>query len=67
MTQQADKLPDVESPCVMSCVVDQQYGYCLGCWRTMDEISFWHRYNPAQKHEVLTQIEIRRAIHATTY
>lgn len=67
MTSRADTLPDVESPCIRECVIDQQHGYCLGCWRTMDEISFWHRYDPVKKHEVLAQIEIRRAAHATTH
>ena len=66
MTQQADTRQDVASPCVMACVVDQQHGYCPGCWRTMNEISFWHRYDTAQKHAVLAQIEARRAVHATT-
>ncbi len=65
MIMPADTLPDVESPCVMSCVVDQGHGYCLGCWRTLTEISHWHRYDPVQKRAVLAEIETRRITHAT--
>ena len=65
MTTQADTRQDVESPCVRDCVVDQGHGFCLGCWRTLREISDWHRYDPAQKHAVLAQIQARRATHST--
>lgn len=60
-----DTQPDVESPCVWDCMVDQGHGYCISCWRTLCEISAWHRYDPAQKHAVLADIETRRATHAT--
>ncbi len=65
MTMETDARQAVESPCIMSCVIDQNHGFCLGCWRTLREISDWHRYVPAQKHAVLAQIEARRATHPT--
>ena len=65
MTTQADTRQDVESPCVRDCRVDQGHGYCTGCWRTLREISDWHRYGPEQKNALLAQIESRRATHAT--
>ena len=61
----AETLPDIESPCVRDCVVDQGHGLCVGCWRTLREISDWHRYDPAQKLAVLAQIESRRAACST--
>lgn len=57
---------DVPSPCVMECVVHQGHGYCLGCWRTLAEISAWHRYSNAEKTGVLAQIEGRRATYSTS-
>jgi len=62
---EADATQELESPCVRACRVDQGHGYCIGCWRTLTEISYWHRYDPAQKHAVLEQIETRRATHFT--
>jgi len=62
---EADAQQDVESPCVRDCMVDQGHGYCISCWRTLREISDWHRYDTAQKQTVLAAIESRRATHAT--
>ncbi len=61
MTASADTPPEVASPCVLACVIGQDHGFCLGCWRTLTEISHWHRYSTADKRDVLDQIEIRRA------
>ena len=56
---------DVPSPCILECVVHQGHGYCLGCWRTLAEISAWHRYSNAEKTGALAQIEHRRTAHST--
>lgn len=65
MTQAVDAQADVPSPCVMACVVDSGHGFCLGCWRTLSEISAWHRYSRAEKLGVLAQINSRRSTHST--
>jgi uncharacterized protein len=51
---------DVESPCIRECVIDERSGYCRGCWRTLDEISFWVSYTPAQRQRVTQSLEKRR-------
>lgn len=56
----SQKALDVESPCVRECVIDQQTGYCSGCWRTLDEISFWVNYTPEQKLRILQVLQERR-------
>lgn len=65
MTMEASAQQDVESPCVRACMIDQVHGYCVGCWRTLIEISYWHKYDAAQKHAVLAETETRRVIHST--
>lgn len=67
MTMPDDTQPEVESPCISACMVDQEHGYCVGCWRTLREISDWHRYSPEQKHALLAQLEGRRATHSTVH
>jgi predicted Fe-S protein YdhL (DUF1289 family) len=52
--------PDAESPCIRECVIDQQTGYCRGCWRTLDEISFWTSYTPGEKQRILQCLQARR-------
>lgn len=37
------------SPCVKICVLDQRHGICIGCGRTMVEISGWLRMSEAER------------------
>lgn len=56
------KLPqDGDSPCVHICLMDYQQGLCIGCHRTLDEITYWATYSSARKHEVLAALATRRA------
>ncbi len=32
-----------ESPCIDLCVIHRESGYCMGCFRTGDEIARWSR------------------------
>ena len=50
-----------DSPCVHICLMDYAQGVCIGCHRTLDEITYWATYSPARKREVLAALEIRRA------
>lgn len=41
---------EIESPCVGVCTMDEATGYCLGCYRTIEEIQgWWDLDNPAKK------------------
>jgi uncharacterized protein len=42
-----------QSPCVNLCSLDDAYGYCVGCYRTMDEIARWGSMSPAERWAVL--------------
>lgn len=57
MTQDAA----IESPCVRDCRVDQVTGFCVGCFRTLTEISYWASYTNEQRRRIMTFIETRRA------
>jgi len=52
---------DKDSPCVHVCLMDYDQGLCIGCWRTLDEITHWINFSPTKKQTVLAQIEQRRA------
>jgi predicted Fe-S protein YdhL (DUF1289 family) len=58
MTPQAAK---IESPCVRDCVLDPSTGYCLGCFRTLDEICRWASYTPEERRRVTEHLQARRA------
>lgn len=51
----------VESPCIRECRVDQVTGYCVSCFRTLREISYWETYAPDEQRRVLALLETRRA------
>jgi predicted Fe-S protein YdhL (DUF1289 family) len=50
---------DYESPCVRTCVIDQQTRFCIGCGRTLHEISYWTRYTRAERRHILQQLPAR--------
>lgn len=48
----------VPSPCIDICRLDRQ-GLCIGCHRTIDEISEWSRASEARRREILRAVELR--------
>ncbi len=50
---------NVPSPCVGICCPDEQ-GLCMGCLRTMEEITLWWDMSNEQKIELLKQLPTRR-------
>lgn len=51
----------IESPCIRECRVDQVTGYCVSCFRTLTEISYWESYTPREQQRVMALIQARRA------
>jgi len=52
---------DRPSPCVHICLMDYAAGHCIGCFRTLDEITHWVNYSGAQQQDILAACERRRA------
>ncbi|MSQ73584.1 MAG: DUF1289 domain-containing protein [Betaproteobacteria bacterium] len=55
-----DAYKDYQSPCVNTCVIDQQTSLCRGCGRTLYEVSYWTRYTQQQRKRILQQLPARR-------
>lgn len=52
--------PDsVTSPCVRNCCLDDQ-DICLGCYRSITEITGWSAADNHQRNEILKRCELRR-------
>ena len=49
-----------ESPCINICQIDEKTHYCLGCFRSIKEISEWSTYNEIQKKKILKLISERK-------
>ena len=56
-----------DSPCVHICLMDYAQGLCIGCHRTLDEITYWTTYTVARKSEVLAAVAKRRAAAETNH
>ena len=52
----------VLSPCNSVCRIDERSGWCLGCFRTLDEIVAWSALNDAQKRAVRDALLVRRRV-----
>jgi predicted Fe-S protein YdhL (DUF1289 family) len=57
---ESDAHGDVPSPCVRVCFIHPPSGYCVGCFRTLDEIAAWGSLDNREKREVLGLLPERR-------
>jgi uncharacterized protein len=49
------------SPCVNICTMDPSTGWCLGCGRTIREISNWSAKPPEERRAILQSLPPRMA------
>ncbi|MDE3174576.1 MAG: DUF1289 domain-containing protein [Pseudomonadota bacterium] len=49
------------SPCVKICVVDPLAGLCIGCGRTIAEISLWSEMGETERQAVMAELPPRMA------
>lgn len=50
---------EIESPCVKLCVIHPEERLCLGCFRTIEEISAWSRLSPEARRDVMADLPSR--------
>jgi predicted Fe-S protein YdhL (DUF1289 family) len=50
----------VKSPCIKICKLDEKSVSCIGCGRTIEEITNWSMFNNLQKKNSLTKIKNKR-------
>jgi predicted Fe-S protein YdhL (DUF1289 family) len=48
------------SPCIGICRIDGRTGWCIGCYRNIDEIREWMITPPAEHHRMLEELKQRR-------
>ncbi len=49
----------MESPCVKICTYDWETRLCMGCGRTLDEISGWTALTSEQRRAVMAELPER--------
>jgi uncharacterized protein len=51
----------IDSPCKRICVFKPHAGVCLGCGRTLDEISRWTMFTAAERSRIMDDLPRRLA------
>ena len=57
---------DVPSPCINVCAVHPSTGWCLGCYRALEEIAGWRDFSSEEKRAVLARLPARQRPAAAT-
>ena len=51
----------ISSPCIKLCVMDDRFGLCLGCGRTLGEIGGWGMMQEAERSAIMDELAGRLA------
>jgi len=54
----------IPSPCINVCQMDAPSGLCIGCFRTIDEITVWSKTDDATRAHILAAVSQRRLTQA---
>ena len=54
-------MSEIESPCNRVCTIDLDTGLCIGCARTLDEISAWAMLTDAERRNIVAALPARLA------
>lgn len=54
---------EIDSPCVKLCVVGPGSRLCMGCFRSIDEITDWTRLTPEARRAVMAALPARAERH----
>lgn len=52
---------EVQSPCVKLCSIHPQERICVGCNRSIEEISTWSRMSDAERADIMAELPSRTA------
>jgi len=55
------KNKEIESPCIRNCCLDEN-DICLGCFRSINEITQWGLVDEKTKTECLKKAEMRKKV-----
>lgn len=55
------KRDEIQSPCVKLCTIHPAERICVGCYRTIDEISQWSRLSHEARATLMAELPARAA------
>ena len=54
-----EPVPVLETPCVNVCLLDCEFGLCVGCGRTIDEIASWASLSDGERRAIMAALPAR--------
>ena len=62
MSEDVWKRIERDSPCVKLCIIHSKHKICLGCYRTLTEISEWSNFSTQKRKEIMQTLHERSRI-----
>ncbi|MEI7917009.1 MAG: DUF1289 domain-containing protein [Methylophilaceae bacterium] len=59
-------IEDIVSPCIGVCAMNDTTGFCMGCYRTVDEIREWWNMTDEEREKVMGTLD-QRLLDNTTF
>ena len=56
------KRSEIDSPCVNICIIHPQAKICVGCNRTIEEISNWSNKSTLERTEIIKELPNRSSL-----
>ena len=56
------KRDEIESPCVKLCSIHPEAKLCVGCFRSIDEITQWSRMPPVDRRRIMAELPDRKGL-----
>jgi len=53
---------EVESPCVQVCVIHRESGLCMGCYRSINEITRWSNIPSDERRALISELPNREKL-----
>lgn len=54
------KRAEIESPCIQLCTIHPETRLCMGCSRTIEEITAWSRMAPEMRRAIMAELPGRK-------
>ena len=56
------KRDEIESPCVKLCSIHPEARLCVGCYRSIDEITQWSRMSTDDRRRIMAELPDRKGL-----
>ena len=56
-------MSETESPCIGLCLLSDDRKFCVGCYRTREEIVKWVKYSDKERSNIIGRLATRKNRH----